>query len=189
AQGAEVAVADLIDPNALTAALRGTKGAYLLNPPNYQDRDPVARATAAGNAFAAAIDASGIERAVVLSAVSAHLPSGHGIIATNRAVEQALRNVRTPVASVRAQYFFENWAHVLQPVRENGVLPSFLGPADKRFPMVPVPDIAAEVVALLRGPAWQGRRIVELASFEASPAEVARAIAGQLGKPVAAVIV
>jgi len=189
AQGAEVAVADLTDPAALTAALRGTKGAYLLNPPSYRDSDPVARAASAGKAFAIAIDASGIERAVVLSAVSAHLPAGHGIIATNRAVEQALVNVRVPTASIRAQYFFENWAHVLQPVRQDGVLPSFLGPADKRYPMVTVADIAAEVVALLLGAPWKGGRVVELSSFDASPAEVAQALSAQVGKPVTPIIV
>ena len=189
ARGAEVAVADLADAKALTEALRGTRGAYLLNPPRYADAHPVARAAEVGKAFAEAIDASGIERAAVLSSVGAHLPSGTGVIASNHAIEQALANVRTPVASVRAQYFFENWLHVLHPVRENGVLPSFLGPVDHRFRTVPVADIAAEVVALLLGPLWKGRRIVELSSFEASPGEVARALGGVLGKPVDAIAV
>src|SRR5258706_9638192 len=57
-QGAEVAVADIVDAKALTGALRGTRGAYLLNPPSYQNPDPVARAGEAGKAIAEAIDAS-----------------------------------------------------------------------------------------------------------------------------------
>ena len=188
-KGAEVAVADLGDAAALTAAMRGASASYLLNPPSYQDEDPVGRARTIGQSFARAIDASGIDRAVVLSAVSAHLAAGNGIIATNRALEHALDAVRTPTASVRAQYFFENWGVALQPVREAGMLPSFLGPVDHRFPMVAVADIADAIVALLRGPLWQGRRIVELSSFEASPAEVASALSGALGKPVNAIVV
>jgi len=189
ARGAEVAVADLADAAALTAALRGTSAAYLLNPPSYQDADPVARATAVGRAIAHAVDASGIGRAVVLSAVSAHLAAGNGIIATNHALEHALAGVKTPTASVRAQYFFENWAHVLQPVKDAGMLPTFLGPIDHRFPMVAVADIADQIVALLRGPSWQGRRVVELSSFEASPAEVAKAFGAALDRSVDPLVV
>src|SRR5215213_6926642 len=58
AQGAEVAIADLGDASALSAALRGATAAYLLNPPAYNDSDPVGRAAAVGRAFAQAIDAS-----------------------------------------------------------------------------------------------------------------------------------
>jgi NAD(P)H dehydrogenase (quinone) len=188
ARGADVAVADVADTAALTAALHGTTGAYLLNPPAYGAADPFAVAEGVGASFAQALDASGTRRAVVLSSVGAHVTQGTGIIATNRRIEQALANVAVPVASVRARYFFENWRHVLSAVTANGVLPSFLTPLDRRVGMVTVNDIAAQVVALLRGAAWQGRRIVELASFDASPAEVASALAQALGtevKPVA----
>jgi len=73
-------------------------------------------------------------------------------------------------------------------VRGNSALPTFLGPADRRFPMVPVADIAAAAVILLRGPEWRGRRVVELSSFDASPAEVATALGAALGKPIAPVV-
>ena len=189
ALGAEVAVADLTDATALTAALRGTQGAWLLNPPAYGAADPYAQAGAVGRAAAAAIAASGVPRAVVLSSVGSHLDAGTGIIRTNHQLEQALGGVTSPVAFLRARYFFENWAHVLDPVRGAGVLPSFLGPVDRRFSMVPVADIAQAAVELLRGPAWTGRRVVELSSFEASPADVAQALAAAQGKAVAPAIV
>jgi uncharacterized protein YbjT (DUF2867 family) len=65
----------------------------------------------------------------------------------------------------------------------------FLGPADKPFLTVSVADIAEQVVALLRGPLWQGRRTIELSSFKASPAQVATALSAALGKPVKPVLV
>jgi NAD(P)H dehydrogenase (quinone) len=184
ARGAEVAIADIGDATALTAALRGTRGAYLLNPPAYGAADPFAVAASVGASFAQALAASGIGRAVILSSVGSHLAQGTGIIATNRRIEQELVNVAVPVASLRARYFFENWRHALGAVTANGILPSFLTPLGRRVGMVAVDDIAAEVVALLRGAAWQGRRIVELASFDASPAEVAAALAKALERDV-----
>jgi uncharacterized protein YbjT (DUF2867 family) len=187
-RGAEVAVANLADRVALTAALRGTKGAYLLNPPRYDVADPFTEADKVGAAFAYAIDASGTGRAVLLSSVGGHLTAGTGIIGTTHRVEEALAEVKTPVAILRARYFFENWAHVLGAARGNGVLPSFLAPADHRVPMVLVADIAATVVELLRGTPWTGRKVIELASFEASPQEVAAAIGTALDKPVAPVV-
>ena len=188
ARGAEVAVVDLTDRAALTAALRGTKGAYLLNPPRYDVADPFAEADKVGAALAHAIDASGTGRVVLLSSVGGHLTAGTGIIGTTHRVEEALADTKTPVAVLRARYFFENWAHVLGAARGDGVLPSFLAPADRRVPMVPVADIASAVAELLRGAPWTGRKVVELASFEASPLEVAAAVGAALDKPVAPVI-
>ena len=184
AQGAAVAVADLADAAALTSALAGTQGAYLLNPPRYVLADPFAEAQRVGAAFAEAIAASRVPRVVVLSSVGAHQPAGTGVIGTTRRIEQALAAVAAPVVFLRASYFFENWTNVLPAARGDGVLPAFLTPLDRSVPMVPVADIAAAVVGLLRGAPWTGHRVVELASFDASPTDVAAALAGALGKPV-----
>ena len=185
ARGATVAVADLADPIGLAEALRGVQGAYLLNPPRYELADPYAEAARIGASFAQAIVRSQVPRVVVLSSVGAFQPSGTGIIATTRAIERALAGVDARIVFLRASYFFENWNHVLGAVRGNGALPAFLTPADRRVPMVTVADIATTVMAILRDPNWTGKRVVELASFEASPAEVANALASALGKPVA----
>ena len=189
ARGAAVAVAAIDDAAALTEALRGATGAYLLNPPAYGVDDPFAAAGVAGRAMARAIDASGVGRAVVLSSVGAHLPQGTGIIGTAHRVERALEGVGAPVASLRARYFFENWQHVRAAVVDGGVLPSFLVPTERRIGMVAVDDIGAAAAALLRGAPWTGRRIVELRSFDASPGEVAAALRRALDKPVKALAV
>jgi uncharacterized protein YbjT (DUF2867 family) len=189
ALGADVAVADLAESGALARALAGTQGAYLLNPPRYDLADPFAEAQRIGAAFAEAIAASVVPRVVVLSSVGAHQPAGTGVIGTTRRIEQALAAVAAPIVFLRANYFFENWTNVLPAARGDGVLPAFLAPADRRVPMVTIADIAAAVVALLRGAAWTGHRVVELASFEASPADVAAALGGALDKTVNPVMV
>lgn len=189
ARGAEVAVADLADGAALAAALAGVQGAWLLNPPRYDVADPFVEAERVGAAYAHALATATVPRVVVLSSVGAHQAAGTGIIGTARRVEQALADVRSPVAFLRANYFFENWANVLPAVRGDGVLPTFLEPADRRVPMVPVADIATAAAGLLRGPAWTGRRVVDLASFDASPADVAAAFGAALGRAVTPVLV
>lgn len=187
-RGAEVAVADLADSAALTAALRGVDGAYLLNPPRYDLADPFAAAALVGASIARALDASAIPRAVVLSSVGAHQPEGTGIIGTARRVEQALQIIDSPLAILRANYFFENWRNVLPAIRD-GVLPSFLQPLDRPVPMAPVADIAQAVVRLLTGAAWTGRRVIDLASFDVAPADVAAAFGAAVGRPVQPVAV
>jgi uncharacterized protein YbjT (DUF2867 family) len=189
ARGAEVVVADLADATALTAALRGTQGAYLLNPPRYDVADPLGAAQKVGVSLARAIPESGVPRAVVLSSVGAHHRSGTGIIDTLHRLETALASVKTPIAFVRASYFFENWGPVLGAVRAQDVLPTFFKSANYPMPMQTVRDIAAAVVSILVGAPWQGHRTIELSSFEASAADVAEAFSDILGKPVAPAVV
>jgi uncharacterized protein YbjT (DUF2867 family) len=189
ARGAEVAVADLTDVPAMTAALHGTRGAWLLNPPRYDQADPFAQAGNVGAAVAAALNASGIPRAVVLSSVGAHQAAGTGIIGTAHQFERALAGVTTPIALLRANYFFENWNNVLGAVRASDVLPTFLDPLARAIPMAAVADIGIAAAELLRGPAWTGTRTIDFASFDASPADVAAAFGSVLGKTVKAVAV
>ncbi len=189
ARGAEVAVADLTDVPALTAALRGTRGAWILNPPRYDLADPFVQAGKVGAAVAAALSASGIPRAVVLSSVGAHQAAGTGIIGTAHQFERALVGVTVPLALLRANYFFENWNNVLGAVRASDVLPTFLDPLPRAIPMAVVADIGGAGADLLRGPAWTGQRTIDFASFDASPADVAMALGSALGKTVQAVAV
>src|SRR5688572_28001037 len=67
ARGAEVAIADLDDPAALTRALRGTDGAYLLTPPRYGATDPIAENRAVVASLARAVRDAGVPHVVFLS--------------------------------------------------------------------------------------------------------------------------
>lgn len=187
-RGAEVAVADLADEAGLVAALDGAEAAYLLNPPAYGDPDPFARAAALGERFAAAVEASGLKRLVLLSSISAHLPEGNGMIHSNHLIERRLKELSKPVVFLRPGYFMENWLHVMVPARVNGVLPCMLT-LDKPVPMVAVKDIGA-LAAKLMTENWAGRRIVELAGpTNVTPAMMASLIGVALGREVRPVAV
>jgi uncharacterized protein YbjT (DUF2867 family) len=80
ARGAEVAVAALEDRAALTKALTGVEGAYLLVPPRMTSNAPLEENAAVIDAMAAAVTAARVPHVVLLSSVAAHHASGTGPI-------------------------------------------------------------------------------------------------------------
>lgn len=184
ARGAEVAVADLTDAHALTAALRGAAGAYLLNPPNPAATDLLKNAAGVATALRAAISQSGVGHVVVLSSISAQLDSGTGPIVSAHHVEQALGPLKTPLTFLRASYFMENLLANLHPMQTQGVLPVMFDPA-LRFDMVATADIGAAAAQLLR----EGKaapKIYELAGPEQRTlADAAKVFSAALHKPIA----
>jgi uncharacterized protein YbjT (DUF2867 family) len=186
-RGAEVAIADISNPKALISALAGVTSVYLLNPPAYGAEDPFAVAAEMAEVFLEAIERSDIEKALVLSSISAHLSRGNGIIHTNHIIEKRMVAAAKPVTYLRPGYFHENWSQVVEPARLQGVLPSMLAPIDKPVPMVAVRDIGATAAKLMTE-TWFGRRLVELAGpSNTMPMMAAKFFGDALGKPVTAV--
>jgi len=186
ARGAEVALADLEDTDALTAAFAGARGIYLLSPPSTTTDDLVALAARRVSAALAAAKAAGVEHVALLSSVGAHLDRGTGPILSLHRAEALVRESGLAATFLRAAYFQENWASVVGVAVEHGVLPSFT-PADVAFPMVATADIGAAAAAALRDPAPAGQiRTWAIAGpRDFSPSEVAAGLADLLGKPVA----
>ncbi|PSJ57280.1 NmrA family NAD(P)-binding protein [Kumtagia ephedrae] len=180
--GAEVAVANIEDADAMTDALRGTSGAFLLNPPPVSG-DPFARTEELGAALADAARRARLLKAVVLSSIGAQHASGTGVIATLNRVEALLGGVAPATAFLRSGYFVETWSEVAQTVVSESVLPSFIEPSQK-IPMVSTIDVGRTAAALLCEE-WTGKRVVELGGPEDwSAGEVAVAFADFLGRPV-----
>lgn len=183
-QGAEVAVADLADAAALTRAFAGAHGAYLVKPPNYALANLFEHADVTARAVAEAVRAAGLPKLVLLSSVGADRPSGTGVIATNRTAEQRLAELGIPVVFLRAAYFMENWARVVEPMRTRGILPSLLVPVERAIPMVATEDIGRVAADLLRED-WTGIRKIGLEGPAAySPADIAAIFARALDRPV-----
>ncbi|MBK9037351.1 MAG: NmrA family NAD(P)-binding protein [Myxococcales bacterium] len=159
ARGAEIAVADLADPAALTAALRGAAGAYLLIPPRPTSAEPLAENRAVAAAQAAAVAAARVPHVVLLSSVGAQHADGTGPIVSAQVAERVLAPL-TQLTAIRAAFFMENWAAALGML-DQGVVPTFV-PRGLTMPMVATRDIGkAAAAALLEGPRGDVR--VELA--------------------------
>lgn len=183
AKGAQVAVASLQDTQALTKALNGVSGAYLLVPPHYTAMEYLQDRKMVIDAMASAVEMSGLRHVVLLSSIGGHLFAETGPIRALHYAEGRLGSVLKSMTVVRAPYFMENWVPVLGAAQSSGVLPSFLSPA-RKIPMIAVRDIghmAAE--CLLDQP--KGRRILELSGpYDYSPDDVAAVIGQQLHRHV-----
>jgi uncharacterized protein YbjT (DUF2867 family) len=186
--GAEIAIADLQDADALTEALKGATVLYLMNPPNYQSEDQFVEAKKVIESFKTAVENSSLEKIVALSSIGAQLSSGTGNILTTHYLEQAFDNLNIPVTFIRAGSFMENWNEVFEAAKVNGVLPGFFNPLDMKVPQVATADIG-RVAAESMQEKTDGKEIKELAGFWTTPEETAEAIGKVLGKDVKAVAV
>lgn len=189
-QGAEVSIADYADEATMVEALRGATAAYVIPPPQ-----PV---TATGHheyrvsrtrSLAAAIRKAEVPEIVSLSSFAAQHAEGTGMIKSCHTSELVLDECgpKTAVTHLRPTFFLENFAAQIPAVRD-GVLPSFLGPADRKFTMIGTADIAAVATRLLLEPTGK-RRVVELTGPEDySVADIAHTFGRLLGRTVAPLI-
>lgn len=184
ARGAEVAVAELGESEALTVALKGVRAAYLLVPPQYGSTDMLRDQAQVVESIASAVKASKLPHVVLLSSVGAQHESGTGPIRTVHVAERALAATGTALTSLRASYFMENWATSLGELAQ-GKLGTFLKP-DLAIAMVATHDIGvAAAHALVDGP--RGQDLVALAGpREYSANDVAAALTQLTGKKVEA---
>jgi uncharacterized protein YbjT (DUF2867 family) len=185
AKGAEVAVASLEDVPAMTKALEGASGLYLLVPPNYGATAWLSEQRRRMDQAAQAVKASGITHVVFLSSIGAHMAKGTGPIQAVRYGEQVLGAVTTHLTILRPCSFMVNWAPGIGMAKGQGILPTFIAPTAK-VPMVSTKDIGrVGAEQLMAG--GKGRQIIELAGPEEySPKDVAVALGQILKKPVSA---
>jgi len=182
-RGCEIAQADINNVEALTAALRGAEGVFVLVPPNFDPAPdfPEARATAAS--LKSAIGAARPGRVVYLSTIGAQAIQSN-LLSQHTIIEQALGDLPTPITFLRPGWFMENSGWDVAPAREIGLIPGFLQPFDKPVPMVSTIDIG-RVAAELIQETWSGQRVVELEGpRRVTPAEIAAIFADLLGRPV-----
>jgi uncharacterized protein YbjT (DUF2867 family) len=183
-RGADIAVADLTDLTAMTRALGGVRGAYVVSPQQYSLDDLFERADLIARTTARAAAAARVPRLVALSSVGADRESKTGWIAMNRMFEQRLGDAGVFTTFLRAAYFMENWMPMVGQAVRNGTLPTFLAPPQRAIPMVATEDVGSAAAALLQD-GMTGNRIVTLAGPEDyAPDDVAAIVAATLDRPV-----
>jgi uncharacterized protein YbjT (DUF2867 family) len=187
AKGAEVAVADLNDEAALTRALAGTSGAFVLLPPTQTvtSEQPIEDNARLARTIAAAVKAAKLPHVVLLSSVGAQHADGNGPIKALHYAEKELAATGAAVTAVRASYFQENWGAALGALAQ-GILPTFVR-KDVRYPQVSTRDIGRTVAsALVEG----GKHVsaIELAGpRDYTGEDIAAALSKITGKSIPAV--
>jgi uncharacterized protein YbjT (DUF2867 family) len=159
-RGCAIALAEMDDAAALTAAFDGAEGVFVLLPPIFDPAPgfPEARATIA--AVRGAIEAAQPDKVVCLSTIGAQATQSN-LLTQLGIMEQALGGLPMPVTFLRPAWFMENCSWDVAPARNQGVIASFLQPLDKAVPMVATADIGRVAAGLLQEK-WIGRRVVEL---------------------------
>jgi uncharacterized protein YbjT (DUF2867 family) len=146
-RGCEIALADMKDAGALTAAFTGVDGVFVLIPPNFDPTPGFPEVRAIITALTTAALAAKPPKIVCLSTIGAQATQPN-LLNQLGLVEQALGALPTPVCFLRAAWFIENAVWDVAPARDMGVVPSFLQPLDKPVPMVATADIGHLAAAL-----------------------------------------
>jgi NAD(P)H dehydrogenase (quinone) len=188
-RGAEIAVADTDDPNALASAFEETDGVFLMVPPNFAPAPgfPEVRKTLAS--YRTALAKALPKKAVYLSSIGGEQTSGLGLITGSHLLEQTLGDLPIAHAFLRAGWFMENHAWDVTTAQSEGKIFSNLYPLDRKFSLVATADIGKAGANVLRQE-WTGTRYIEVAGPEQySPNDIAQALSGALGRTVEAVAV
>jgi NAD(P)H dehydrogenase (quinone) len=185
-RGAEVAIASFEDADALAAAFRETAGVFVMIAPNFAPLPGYPNAHAAAAVLREALTRAKPQRVVALSSVGGQRESGLGLITQVHILEAALADLPIPTAILRPAWFMENSLWDIAPARDTGVLPSFLQPLERAYPMVATADIG-RVIANTLAQSWQGRRVIEIEGPRRyAQHEIAALLGGVLGRRVKA---
>ena len=188
-RGVTLAVADQADAAALTTALAGAEGAFVMLPPNFAPQPGFAEARGLIQVLRSALVDAAVPRVVCLSSIGAQHDHGLGIITPLHLMEQALAVLPMPAAFLRAGWFMENAAWDVQPAFDSGRLMSHLQPLGRAVPMVATDDVGRVAAETLARP-WSGRRVIELEGPQRyAPLDVAAALSAIVRRPVRAVAV
>jgi uncharacterized protein YbjT (DUF2867 family) len=184
AEGAEPFTADLTDPIAITRALEGAKGAYVMVPPNLSTPDLREFQTRVADAIAVGLKAAGVTHVVALSSIGADKTERTGPVIGRHYLEQKLNEIDgLNVLHLRAGYFMENTLSQVGIIQKTGLARGPLRP-DLKLPMIATKDIgevAAHALLALDFSNKQSREL--LGQRDISMNEVARILGQAIGKP------
>jgi uncharacterized protein YbjT (DUF2867 family) len=183
-KGAEAFIADVKDAVALTKALTGARGAFLMLPPGISSPDYGEEQDVESNAISLATRNSGLQYAVHLSSIGAHAPAGTGPILGLHDSEKKLNAVeRLNVLHLRPAYFMENHLSAVGMIQMMGIYGGALRP-ELKIPMIATRDIGAYAAESLLNLDFNGKQTQELlGERDLSMTEVAAAISRGIGKP------
>ena len=182
-KGAEAFVGDVTDLRALTQALTGARAAFLMIPPAMRSPDYRAQQERATDAISFAAKSAGLQYAVDLSSIGAHVPERTGPILGLHFSEQKLNAIdRLNVLHLRPAYFFENLLPGIGMIQMMGIFGGALK-SDLRIPMIGTRDIGAYVAERLFKLDFTGKSSQELlGQRDLRMNEVVEVIARALGK-------
>src|SRR6266850_4310752 len=183
-RGADAFAADVLDTDALSRALAGAQGVYVLIPPDMTSPDFRAHQDRVTESIAKALEKGGVAHAVTLSSVGADKPDKTGPVVGLHKMELRLAQVPGLNAlHLRAGYFMENTLAQIGIIRSSGMM---AGPvrADVPLPMIATRDIGVAAAEALLRLDFEGQKTQELLGpRDVTYTEAAKIIGTAIGKP------
>jgi NAD(P)H dehydrogenase (quinone) len=188
-RGADVAVADVDNAEALASAFEDVDGVFVMVPPNFAPAPGFPELRKTLGSYHAALAKALPKKAVYLSSIGAEQTTGLGLITGSHLLEQTLGDLPIAQAFLRAGWFMENHAWDVTTAQAEGKIFSNLYPLDRKFSLVATADIGNAGADVLRQE-WKGNRYIEVAGPEQySPNDIAGALSSTLQRSVEAVAV
>lgn len=185
-QGAVTAVADLGDRVALSQALHGSDGAFVLLPTSPTGGDAEHRRLA--DSIAGAVGDSGIRHVVMLSSIGADLSDGTGPIRWLHHLESRLGETGAVLSAIRSWHFQEKVETILPAVLGEGVYPVFGDSADVPTQMIATHDIGRAVAETLLAPP-SASQVIDLEGPVYTERDVATRLEAILGRALQVVTI
>jgi len=185
-KGAEVAIADYFDLNALNDAVRDGELIFVITPETGQSDNVLGDTKRILENYRKAIENSGVKSIIGLSSGGAHLEKYQrdtGNLLMSNVLEHEFLSLPINQVFIRPSYFYSNWLMSADVAKESGILPSFY-PTDLKIEMNSPIDVA-EFVANKIIAGIDKSELIELAGPEQySPNDVAREMAKSLDRKV-----
>ncbi|MDR3477872.1 MAG: NmrA family NAD(P)-binding protein [Gammaproteobacteria bacterium] len=181
--GCEIAIAEIADTTALTAAFKETEGVFIVVPPNFDPSINFSEARQIGAALKSALCEARPAKVVYLSTIGAQATQ-QNLLTQHTIIENILSDLPMPITFLRPAWFMENLSWDLPCACEKRIIQSFLQPLEKKVPMVATSDIG-RVGAHLLQEKWSNQRVIELEGPQrVSPNDIAAAFTQLLGRPI-----
>lgn len=132
-------VVDVLDTGALLALFKDARRAFLLNPPADPSTDTDAAERATASSIAKAVEGSGLEKVVLVSAYGAQPGERIGDLSVLYELERRVEMSGVPTAINRGAYYFTNLDPLLATAKQGRILTPF--PSEMAIPMVSPVDL------------------------------------------------
>jgi NAD(P)H dehydrogenase (quinone) len=142
-------LADLHDTGALLRAFEGAAVVQVICPTAPRAQNAAGEMHHSIESVALALEVVMPEAVLAISDYGAEIEEGTGITLLFHALESRLRRLPSRLILLRSAEHMENWARVIGPAAETGVLPSLHHPLSKIFPTVSARDVGGIAADLL----------------------------------------
>lgn len=182
ALGAEAVVGSVSDPWFLTRAFESADAVYTMTPPAMGGQHIIENIAGAGQAYAQAIKAAGVQRVVMLSSIGAHASEGTGPVKGVNRVEKAFQQLSgVNVTILRAGFFYYNFFRDIPLIRNMHIMGNNYN-GDNKLALAHPEDIAATLAWELQGKG-NGVEIKYVVSEVSTGNEIAAILGQAIGKP------